>query len=99
MAGVFVEIFVYLVPRILLFWERRGILHGFASRGMGLEEVKLLTIEMPVSVLSELCGTKKLYESYQGPPNRTSKDDQFYRIINVNPPEILLFPVFDILKI
>jgi hypothetical protein len=93
-AGVLVEIVVNLIPRVLLLWERKEMVYGFASRGMGLEEVKLLTIEMPRQILRELTGKNVVLESFQGAPRMVESVQRFFKIIGGNPPEILLIPIF-----
>jgi hypothetical protein len=93
-AGVLVEIVANLLPRVLLLWERNAMLYGFASRGMGLKEVKLLTIEMPKSVLVEMTASDLELESHLGPPCSTQQVRRFFDIIGGNPPEVLLIPVY-----
>lgn len=93
-AGVLVEIVANLLPRVLLLWERNAMLYGFASRGMGLKEVKLLTIEMPKSVLVEMTASDLELESHIGPPCSTTQVGRFFDIIGGNPPEVLLIPVY-----
>lgn len=93
-AGVLVEMLSNLLPRILLFWERGGTLYGFASRGMQLSEVKLLTIELPLSFLEDLCGHCLDTESFRGPPRSLELGERFFELLGGKPPEILLVPVF-----
>jgi hypothetical protein len=93
-AGVLVEMVANLVPRVLLLWERNATLHGFASRGMGLSEVKLLTLELPRAVLQELTGRALDLESYQGPPCPGERVRRLFEILGGAPPEILVVPVF-----
>jgi hypothetical protein len=93
-AGVLVEIVANLLPRVLLLWERNAMLYGFASRGMGLKEVKLLTIEMPKSVLVEMTASELDLESHIGPPCSTTQVRRLFDIIGGNPPEVLLIPVY-----
>jgi len=93
-AGVLVEIVANLLPRVLLLWERNDMLYGFASRGMGLKEVKLLTIEMPKSVLVEMTASDLELESHIGPPCSTEQVRRFFEIIGESPPEVLLIPVY-----
>ena len=93
-AGVLVEIVANLLPRVLLLWERNAMLYGFASRGMGLKEVKLLTIEMPKNVLVEMTASDLELESHIGPPCSTEQVRRLFDIIGGNPPEVLLIPVY-----
>lgn len=93
-AGVLVEIVANLLPRVLLLWERNAMLYGFASRGMGLKEVKLLTIEMPRSVLAEMTASDLELESHIGPPCKTERVSRLFDILGGNPPEVLLIPVY-----
>lgn len=93
-AGVLVEIVANLIPRVLLLWERNSMLYGFASRGMGLKEVKLLTIEMPKAVLTEMTVSDLELESHIGPPRKTEQVRRFFDIIGGNPPEVMLIPVY-----
>ncbi len=93
-AGVLVEMLSNLLPRILLFWERGGTLYGFASRGMQLSEVKLLTIELPLGFLEDLCGRSLETESFRGPPREVELGPRFLELLGATPPEILLVPVF-----
>jgi uncharacterized protein YeeX (DUF496 family) len=93
-AGVLVEIVANLLPRVLLLWERNAMLYGFASRGMGLKEVKLLTIEMPKSVLVGMTASDLELESHIGPPCNTEQVRRLFDIIGGNPPEVLLIPVY-----
>jgi hypothetical protein len=93
-AGVLVEMLSNLLPRILLFWERGGTLYGFASRGMQLSEVKLLTIELPLSFLENLCGCSLEADIYRGPPREIDLGPRFFELLGANPPEILVVPVF-----
>lgn len=93
-AGVLVEIVANLLPRVLLLWERNAMLYGFASRGVGLKEVKLLTIEMPKSVLVEMTASDLELESHIGPPRKTEQVRRLFDIIGGDPPEVLLIPVY-----
>jgi hypothetical protein len=93
-AGVLVEMVANLVPRVLLLWERRGTLYGFASRGMGLEEVKLLTIELPRSFLRDLTCLNLELDSFRGPPRMTGMVERFYEILGGRPQEIMVLPVY-----
>ncbi len=93
-AGVLVEMVANLVPRVLLLWERRGTLYGFASRGMGLEEVKLLTIELPRSFLRDLTCLNLELDSFRGPPRMTEMVERFYEILGGRPQEIMVLPVY-----
>ncbi|HUU01085.1 MAG TPA: hypothetical protein VM425_06595 [Myxococcota bacterium] len=93
-AGVLVEMVANLVPRVLLLWERRGTLYGFASRGMGLEEVKLLTIELPRSFLRDLTCLNLELDSFRGPPRMTEMVERFYEILGGRPNEIMVLPVY-----
>lgn len=93
-AGVLVEIVANVIPRVLLLWERNGILHGFASRGMKLTEVKLLTIELPRSIVMDMAGTNLDLESYRGPPRLTGQVPRLLEILGAHPPEMLLIPVY-----
>jgi len=93
-AGVLVEMVANLVPRVLLFWERKGTLYGFASRGMGLEEVKLLTIELPVSFLRDLTCAELSLDSFRGPPRKTELVQRLYQVLGGDPPEVMVLPVW-----
>jgi hypothetical protein len=93
-AGVLVEIIANLIPRVLLLWERDEVLHGFAARGMDLPEVKLLTIEMPRSILTEMTGLELELDSYRGPPQEGELVSRFFSLLEVEPPEILLVPCY-----
>jgi hypothetical protein len=92
-AGVLTEIVSNVVPRVLLLWERRGTLYGFASSGMGLSEVKLLTIEVPRRVLQDMTGTDLGLDSFAGPPRMADQVPRFFEILGRAPPEVLLVPV------
>jgi hypothetical protein len=92
-AGVLVELMSNMIPRVLLLWERRGVLYGFASSGMGLSEVKLLTIEVPRRVMWEMAGVAFDLDTYKGPPQMIGQVPRFFEIIGGTPPEILLVPV------
>ncbi len=92
-ASVLVEIISNLIPRVLLLWERRGQCYGFASRGMDLTEVKLLTIEVPKGVLQHLAACELELEPFVGPPNKGGLVDRFFGILGHTPPEVLLMPV------
>jgi hypothetical protein len=89
-AGVLVETLSSHLPRILLFWERNGTLYGFASRGMGLSEVKLLTIELPLPLMEEICGCSLEFDSFRGKPQVNERTGRFFDIIGGRPAEILL---------
>jgi len=93
-AGVLVEIIANLIPRVLLLWERDNVLHGFAARGMDLPEVKLLTIEMPRSILQEMTGVELELDSYRGTPQEGELVSRFFDLLGGHPPEILLVPVY-----
>jgi hypothetical protein len=92
-AGVLVEMVAKLVPQVMLLWERRGFLYGFASRGMGLSEVKLLTIEMPIQVFQEMTAGGLELRSYVGPPHTGGLVDRFFSILGHVPPELLTIPI------
>lgn len=92
-AGVLAEMVANVVPRVLLFWERGGTLYGFASSGMGLSEVKLLTIEVPRRLLWDLTGTAFDLDSFRGAPQLVGQAPAFFEILGGVPPEILLIPV------
>ncbi|MBN2496210.1 MAG: hypothetical protein JXR96_16575 [Deltaproteobacteria bacterium] len=91
-AGVLVEIVANLVPRVLLLWERKGRLYGFASRGMDLTEVKLLTIELPLGVMQEMCAASLELDSFQGPPRVEGMVGRFFDILGIRPREVLIIP-------
>jgi len=93
-AGVLVEMVANMIPRVLLLWERADTLYGFASRGMGLEEVKLLTIELPRDFLQQLTGLDLELDSYRGPPRQAELVRRFYRVLGGHPPEIVVVPVY-----
>jgi hypothetical protein len=93
-AGVLVEIVANLIPRVLLLWERNQVMYGFASRGMGLSEVKLLTIELPRTIVTDMTGMNLQLDSYRGPPHTLGKVPQLFEILGANPSEILLVPVY-----
>jgi uncharacterized protein YeeX (DUF496 family) len=93
-AGVLVEMVANLVPRVLLLWEKNGILYGFASRGMGLEEVKLLTIELPREILRDLTCLNLDLDSFRGPPRMTDMVKRLYEILGGKPQEVLVVPVY-----
>lgn len=93
-AGVLVEMVANMIPRVLLLWERSDTLYGFASRGMGLEEVKLLTIELPRDFLHQLTGLDLELDSYRGPPRQADLVRRFYRVLGGHPPEIVVVPVY-----
>ena len=93
-AGVLVEMVANVVPRVLLLWERRDVLYGFATRGTGLEEVKLLTIELPRGFLRDLTCLNLDLDSFRGPPRMTEMVERFYDILGGRPPEILVAPVY-----
>lgn len=92
-AGVLTEMVANVVPRVLLFWERGGMLYGFASSGMGLSEVKLLTIEIPRRMLWDLTATVFELDSFRGAPQLVGQAPEFFAVLGVVPPEILLIPV------
>lgn len=93
-AGVLVEITANVIPRVLLLWERNEILHGFASRGMRLTEVKLLTIELPRDVFTDMTGTNLDLGGYRGPPQLTGQVPRLFEILDAEPPEVLVIPVY-----
>ncbi len=93
-AGVLVEMVANLVPRVLLLWEKNNVLYGFASRGMGLEEVKLLTIELPREILRDLTCLNLDLDSFRGPPRMTDMVKRLYEILGGKPQEILVVPVY-----
>ena len=92
-AGVLVEIVSNLIPRVLLLWERHGRLFGFASRGMALTEVKLLTIELPRGLLQQLTAADLDLDSFQGPPCIEGMVERLFDLLGARPPEVLLIPV------
>jgi hypothetical protein len=92
-AGVLVEIVSNLIPRVLLLWERRGRLFGFASRGMALTEVKLLTIELPRGLLQQMAAAELELDSFQGPPRIEGMVERLFDLLGARPPEVLLIPV------
>lgn len=92
-AGVLVEIVSNLIPRVLLMWDRHGRLYGFASRGMDLTEVKLLTIEIPRGVLQQMCAADLDLEAFQGPPRTDEMVERFFDLLGQVPPEVLLIPI------
>jgi hypothetical protein len=92
-AGVLVEVLARLVPRVLLLWERRGRLYGFASRGMDLTEVKLLTIEMPKGVFQQMAADELELQSFVGPPSREGMIQRFFDILGGAPAEVVVVPV------
>ncbi len=92
-AGVLVEIVSNLIPRVLLLWERHGRLFGFASRGMALTEVKLLTIELPRGLLQQLSAADLELDSFQGPPRIEGMVERLFDLLGARPPEVLLIPV------
>ncbi|HSA20365.1 MAG TPA: hypothetical protein P5076_02875 [Myxococcota bacterium] len=91
-AGVLVEVVARLVPRVLLLWERRGRLYGFASRGMGLSEVKLLTIELPKGVMQQMTACELELDSFVGPPCSEGMIPRFFELLGEVPREVLLIP-------
>jgi hypothetical protein len=91
-AGVLVEVVARLVPRVLLFWERHGRLFGFASRGMGLSEVKLLTIELPKGVMQQMTACELELDSFIGPPCVEGMIPRFFELLGPSPTEILVIP-------
>ncbi|MBW1871626.1 MAG: hypothetical protein JRJ19_06145, partial [Deltaproteobacteria bacterium] len=93
-AGVLVEMVANLVPRVLLLWEKNDVLYGFASRGMGLEEVKLLTIELPREILRDLTCLNLDLDSFRGPPRMTDMVKRLYEILGGKPKEVLVVPVY-----
>ena len=92
-AGVLVEIVSNLIPRVLLLWERRGLLFGFASRGMDLTEVKLLTMEIPKGVMQQMAAAALDLESFQGPPNTGGLIGRFFDLLGPTPAEVLIIPI------
>ncbi len=92
-AGVLVEIVSNLIPRVLLLWERHGRLFGFASRGMALTEVKLLTIELPRGLLQQMAAAELELDSFQGPPRIEGMVERLFELLGARPPEVLLIPV------
>jgi hypothetical protein len=92
-AGVLVEMVSNLIPRVLLLWERHGQLSGFASRGMDLPEVKLLTLEMPKQVLTEMVGKDPGLDSFRGLPRQEGMVNKFFEILGCTPVEVLLLPI------
>ncbi|RME29316.1 MAG: hypothetical protein D6806_01620, partial [Deltaproteobacteria bacterium] len=93
-AGVLVEMVANLVPRVLLLWGRAGWLYGFASRGMNLEEVKLLTLEIPARFVRELCGSELGIDGYVGPPGEGELVRRFYEILGGSPSEIVVVAAY-----
>ena len=80
-AGVLVEIVANLLPRVLLLWLRLGHLVGFASRGMYLTPVKLMTLEMPLGVLQEMTAASLDLESFVGPPRLTGMAPKLFELL------------------
>ncbi len=92
-AGVLVEIVANIIPRVLLLWERHSRLYGFASRGMSLTEVELLTIEMPIDVMRNISGKDLDIQAFRGEPNMDDMAIRFFKLLGNMPSEILLIPV------
>jgi hypothetical protein len=92
-AGVLVEMVAQIIPQVMLLWERHGFLYGFASRGTGLSEVKLLTIEMPTHVFQEMTEGGLDLRSFIGPPRTGGLVDRFFSILGHTPPELLMIPI------
>ncbi len=92
-AGVLVEIVSNIIPRVLLMWERHSRLYGFASRGMNLTEVQLLTIEMPKDVMQKMSGKELEIHAFRGAPGLDEMGGRFFELLGHVPPEILLIPV------
>ncbi|MBW2701280.1 MAG: hypothetical protein JRF33_10710 [Deltaproteobacteria bacterium] len=91
-AGVLVEIVANLLPRVLLLWQRHDRLVGFASRGMNLTQVKLMTLEMPLEVLQEMTAAPLDLESFVGPPRLTGMAPKLFELLGFPPKEILIIP-------
>ncbi len=91
-AGVLVEIVANLLPRVLLLWQRHDRLVGFASRGMNLTQVKLMTLEMPLEVLQEMTAAALDLESFVGPPRLTGMAPKLFELLGFPPKEILIIP-------
>lgn len=88
-AAVLVEIVASVIPRVLLLWERGERLYGFASRGMGLSEVKLLTLEVPREVFFRMAGGE-LEKPFQGTPPADPLLEQLFGLLGVAPRELLV---------
>ena len=91
-AGVLVEIVANLLPRVLLLWQRHDRLVGFASRGMNLTQIKLMTLEMPLEVLQEMTAAPLDLESFVGPPRLTGMAPKLFELLGFPPREILIIP-------
>jgi len=91
-AGVLVEVVARQLPRVLLLWERRGRLFGFASRGMGLSEVKLLTIELPKGVMQQMTSRDLELDPFLGPPCCEGMIPLFFGLLGGVPAEVLVIP-------
>ena len=91
LAGILVEMVANIIPRVLLLWEKNAKLYGFASRGMDLEEVKLLTLEVPCEVMKSMSHST-LDSSYFGQPHVEGLVERFFDILGVRPRQVLMIP-------